>query len=134
MSPWLCPSYDGMVRLASDTPLGKGLSPMARRITSARSEAADFAHGLPDEFLSCRDFGHSWAGVRARWVPAERAWHRVMQCRRCQSERIQVLSQTGAILSGRYDYAEGYLTHGIGRLTGTDRDALRLESCVRVSE
>jgi hypothetical protein len=38
----------------------------------------------------------------------------------------------GTVLGGSYDYPQGYQHVGLGRLDGADRDALRLESLLRV--
>jgi hypothetical protein len=104
---------------------------MPRR--TARSEAASFAASLPDAYLSCRDYGHSWRAHAAGFNRKESYWTRVLRCIRCGTERVQYLSQTGAILRGNYLYPEGYQHKGLGRLDGSDRDALRLESVVRVA-
>jgi hypothetical protein len=47
-------------------------------------------------------------------------------CGRCHTERVRLIGPRGELLANRYVYADGYLVKGMGRLTGTDRDALRL--------
>lgn len=106
---------------------------MPRRRTTT-SEAADFAAHLTDAYLSCRDFGHSWRAHTAGFDRKESYWVRVLRCARCATERLQYVSATGSILSGRYLYPDGYQHKGLGRLTGSDRDALRLESTIRISQ
>lgn len=70
-----------------------------------------------------------------RWDPNDICWHKVRHCRRCTTEVVRFYSQTGARLpGGGYTYAEGYQNKGKGRLTGSDLDALRLESFTRHAE
>jgi hypothetical protein len=45
---------------------------------------------------------------------------------------VRYLSRTGHQLGGQYDYPEGYLVKGMGRLTGSDRDVIRLQSVLAV--
>lgn len=81
------------------------------------------------EFVQCRDFGHSWRPYTARWVSKENAYESQLRCQRCKTIRTRWLSARGEILSGSYDYADGYtMPPGMGRLSGTDRDVIRLKS------
>ena len=86
----------------------------------------DLAH------IQCRDFGHSWRPYSARWMAKDNAYQSQLQCQRCKTLRVRWLSKTGAQLSGSYDYPEGYLVKGLGRLSGTDRDVIRLQSVLSV--
>ena len=83
-------------------------------------------------FVQCRDFGHSWRPYTARWSAADNAYQSQLQCQRCKALRVRWLSRTGHQLGGQYDYPEGYLVKGMGRLTGTDRDVIRLQSVLAV--
>lgn len=99
---------------------------MARRI-SKRTRTVDAAIADLDETsLQCRDFGHSWRPFEARYIPARRQYDERLRCARCDTIRIRLLDSRGAQLASHYDYADGYLVKGLGRLTGEDRDALRL--------
>lgn len=89
-------------------------------------------HDLATDHLQCRDFGHSWRPYTARWDSKQRAYETQLRCSRCRTVRLRWIGPRGEQLESRYDYADGYLIKGIGRLTGTDRDALRLESVHRV--
>jgi hypothetical protein len=80
------------------------------------------------EFIQCRDFGHSWRPYSARWLPSDNCYESQLRCARCKAIRTRWLSRTGSQVGGGYDYADGYLVKGIGRLTGTDRDKIRLAS------
>lgn len=96
-------------------------------------EISRWSRGLPDDFLLCRDLGHLWRPYTARFNPEENCYDRTMRCGRCHTERRQTLSLRGEVLSGHYDYAEGYTApKGQGRLTGNARGALRIESVVRL--
>lgn len=84
------------------------------------------------EFIQCRDFGHSWRPYSARWLPSDNCYESQLRCARCKAIRTRWLSRTGSQVGGGYDYADGYLVKGIGRLTGTDRDKIRLASVLAV--
>jgi hypothetical protein len=47
---------------------------------------------------------------------------------------VRLLTSTGAQLGNAYHYPDGYALQGFGRLTGTDRDAVRLASLQTVLE
>jgi hypothetical protein len=92
----------------------------------------EWAHDLTASQLTCRDFGHAWRPLTARYGD-EGTIIRAQRCTRCRTEREQVLSLSGLILSGRYSYPDGYLAPaGIGRLTSSDRGVLRVESISRL--
>jgi hypothetical protein len=96
------------------------------------TEIDRWARDLPDEFLLCRDIGHTWRPSAAR-ITSESTYERTMRCGRCKAERRQELSATGAILSGHYYYETGYLAPpNAGRMTSGRRDGLRLESVQRL--
>lgn len=84
------------------------------------------------DFVQCRDFGHSWRPLSARWLEKQSCYESVLRCTRCGTDRHRWLSSTGTQLSGAYEYADGYLVKGLGRLTGTDRDMVRLASVLAV--
>jgi hypothetical protein len=82
--------------------------------------------------VQCFDFGHSWRPYSARWLPSYNSYESQLQCMRCKTVRTRFLSRTGEQLNSNYDYAEGYLVKGMGRLTGHDRDVIRLASILAV--
>jgi hypothetical protein len=97
------------------------------------SDVARWSAALPEDFLLCRDLGHTWRPASARWVPEVSAYERTMRCGRCRAEREQTLSAGGLILSGHYRYESGYTTPpGSGMLGSEGRGALRLESIARL--
>lgn len=94
---------------------------------------ASWARELTDAYLLCRDIGHQWRAYTARYVPEQNGYERTLRCGRCQTERRQTLSLNGHVTSGSYSYPEGYQQpHGSGRLTGDAKDALRIESVMRL--
>lgn len=96
-----------------------------------RREVAAFAKSLPDPYLECRRFGHPWKAYTVdkdgpRFVETT-------QCPRCESTRTQVLDRRGMIVGhANVNYSDGYLAHGIGRITGEAKGILRLEGMHRV--
>ena len=95
-------------------------------------EFKNWGSNLPDEFLLCRDIGHTWRPFRAT-INGDSTYSRVMRCGRCSAEREQTLSHFGAILAGHYKYAEGYLApKGSSYVSSGQRDSLRLESITRL--
>jgi hypothetical protein len=84
------------------------------------------------EYVQCRDFGHSWRPYHAKWWPKENAYESQLRCARCSCVRTRWLSRTGSQIGGAYDYPAGYQMKGLGRLSGTDRDVIRLQSILSV--
>lgn len=89
-------------------------------------------HGMRSDFLQCRDFGHSWRPYTARYSHEDKAFETILRCSRCRTKRIRWIARNGEQVAADYDYAEGYIIKGMGRLTGAERNALRLESVMRV--
>jgi hypothetical protein len=94
---------------------------------------SEWAETLPDAFLQCRDFGHTFRPFRAWLDSAMNCYQRVLRCGRCKTERRQALSFRGEILSSTYAYEDGYLApKGTGRMDVNARAGLRLESTLRL--
>ena len=108
-------------RRAPATPARKVIDPLEK-----------FINTLELEHLQCRDFGHSWRPFTARWMAEDRCYESQLRCGRCGTLRVRRLSRTGSQIGSHYDYPEGYVTKGMGRLTGSDRDKIRLASLLRV--
>ena len=84
---------------------------------------------MTEEMVECRDIAHSYRKWSTRWIPADREWESQLLCVRCGTIRIRRINgSTGAIVASSYQYAEGYLVKGLGRLDQADRGALRLHS------
>lgn len=88
---------------------------------------------MTDEFLQCRDFGHSWKSWHVATVPGG-AFEQILMCIRCSSKRSRLLNRSGEQVSKGYQYADGYQLQGFGRMVGHDRDEIRLASIVRLVE
>lgn len=104
-------------------------------MTEATTEqvTAAWVEALPDRYLDCRDHGHNWKPLTARWVEdGGRTIERLLRCSRCRTERLQALSPTGHTLANRYTYPDGYTAPpGSGRFDTQARDGMRLESVLR---
>ena len=84
------------------------------------------------DHLQCRDFGHSWRPFSAWFHQEHKEFVQTLRCQRCTSTRTRYLSARGAIIQSSYDYADGYtMPRGLGRMTGEDRDHIRLQSVLR---
>jgi hypothetical protein len=95
----------------------------------------DFAAGLSDRILRCRELGHQWRPHTAAWDATARVFDRTLRCSSCRTVRRQTLNSRGHVLSNAYTYPSGYL---ITAATVTDhpgigafRDMFRLESLRR---
>lgn len=91
----------------------------------------EFAEGLPERFLYCREMGHNWRPFSAG-RHKDGGFERTLRCTRCKTKRIQSISDRGIILSSHYEHPEGYLSKGMGRIVGEGRGVLRLESIKRI--
>jgi hypothetical protein len=92
--------------------------------------ADTFAARLSDKALHCRELGHTWRPLVARWEPESRSFHRRLRCSSCRTERVQTLNQRGHVVTNHYVYPDGYLATHVEGMTGA-RDLFRLEAVVR---
>jgi hypothetical protein len=102
---------------------------------SPRAEDLDIdnaIHGMPSEFIQCRDFGHLWRPRVATWIAEKDHYETELKCQRCKTVRLRYIGPRGELLKSGYDYSDGYVVKGMGRLDGEERDLLRLESVLRV--
>lgn len=83
---------------------------------------------LPQDFAVCRDFGHRWDPSNAEWLDSDQVWRVTLKCGRCTTLRTVLRNRRGAQLESHYDYPDNYHISGLGRLSGTDRDEIRLRS------
>lgn len=98
---------------------------------SVDRQAPDFAiesvvDGMKLEYIQCRDFGHSWRPYTAK--ATRFGYEEQLRCNRCRGIRTRTLNARGAVMSGNYEYSDGYLIKGLGRLAGAERDYVRLAS------
>lgn len=94
-------------------------------------DVRDFAEGLKETFLHCRELGHNWRPYSAGSHP-DGGYERTLRCTRCKTRRVQELSNRGMVLTNKYIHPEGYLHEGMGRIVGEGRGLLRLESLKRL--
>lgn len=118
------------LRVAPAREVGKAKAPAAGKLPSLKTTLGKMA----DSHLLCRDFGHMWKPFQARRIPQRQQWEERLRCERCATVRVRLLSNTGAQLGSAYLYPDGYTMHGYGRLSGTDRDAVRLASLQTVMQ
>lgn len=90
-----------------------------------------FAARLTDAALHCRELGHTWRPLVARWESDSRSFHRRLRCSKCRTERVQLLSSRGHIVSNHYVYPDGYLAKNVEGAVGGRRDLYRLEAVIR---
>lgn len=107
------------------------------KVSPIRGRAPDFQleaeiKAMKVDNLQCRDFGHSWRPYTASWNATERCYETQLRCARCKTMRVRLIGQAGQLLRNNYDYTEGYLIKGMGRLDTADRDVIRLQSVLRV--
>lgn len=75
-------------------------------------------------FVHCRDYGHNWGPHTARKVRG--GFERELRCRNCGGTQFQLLdNDCEPVKKPSRRYPEGYLVHGLGRLTGHDRAVVR---------
>lgn len=86
------------------------------------------AEELPDQFLMCRELPHAFMPFNAT-MDQHGVIERTLRCVRCQTRRVMgVNSKTGEMLYSKYEYPDGYLLKGFGRISGPARDVLRRAS------
>lgn len=95
-------------------------------------DVEEFAEGLKDSWLHCREMNHNWRPHDVGSHP-EGGWERTLRCVRCKTRRIQHLDTRGMVVSSRYEYPKGYQTEGLGRIVGEARGILRIESIKRLA-
>lgn len=79
--------------------------------------------------LVCRDISHAWRAYDVRIVKRQNRIERTLECANCGCLRHQQLTMTGYLIPGsRYEYPDGYLLHGVGRMTADTKAEIRLLS------
>jgi hypothetical protein len=106
------------------------LSPRkAETLTDPRSiEVADAVSKMPEIYAQCRDYGHPWNPSNVEWMAKEQVWRCTLRCPRCATLKTMLRNRRGHQLESHYDYPDGYAVKGLGMLSGTDRDQIRLRS------
>lgn len=109
------------------------MSPAKRRLaeslTDPRALDVERAVGqLPQIYAMCRDYGHQWQPSNAEWLDAEQVYRVTLKCSRCTTLRVMLRNRRGTQLESHYTYPDNYSIKGLGLLSGTDRDQIRLRS------
>ena len=89
---------------------------------------------LSAEALVCRDLMHAWMPYTAGPIRDGKrltGYERVLRCRVCTTDRIEVLNTWGGIVSRHYNYPDNYLVKGVGRFSGDYKDRARLENVLQ---
>lgn len=103
-------------------------TPMWAPVEDVRAIARDW----DDDVLMCRTYGHPWQPEMARLMAREGYYAVSQRCPRCKTRKHSELSLKGRVYASWYEYAEGYLTEGVGRIVGEAKDELRLATVTRV--
>lgn len=92
--------------------------------TATKDEVKEWAEGISDQFLRCRDFGHQWRMTAPKRVGNTR--ERTMYCPSCKYNKHQVLDSAGTVIKETPDYPEGYLRKGLGPIVGDVKGLVRI--------
>lgn len=85
-----------------------------------------------EEQMLCRDLQHAWSPFTAK--REKKHIIRVLTCLRCHAKKEQVMDLRGYVKKTRMTYPHGYLRPGGGRLTRTDRAAIRRRNILEGTE
>lgn len=85
-------------------------------------------HTISDQYLPCRDYGHTWLPFDAVFEHRPYRIKRILVCGKCGTRRTQTLDRGFNIVGNSYGYPKGYLNSGAGRLTAADRADIRSRS------
>lgn len=104
------------------------MTPKLRALYALPSNVNQAISKMSYEFMSCRDWGHSWRAytVDIQNTGRRKTFHETLLCSRCETRKHRDISTIGEILKTHYTYPAGYLIPGWGRVTKNDRAALRL--------
>lgn len=102
-------------------------APRYAEVDDVRRVAASWS----TDHLLCRDVGHHWVYQDATHVRAARFFRVIYACTRCEMRRTRELSESGHVFATSYQYPDGYVAVGLGRIVGEAKDAMRLEAIMR---
>lgn len=106
---------------------------MAEHTSASADDVRRAAEGWDEDQLECRMYAHSWRPHTAQRDKRVNLIKVVQICQRCDTQKHQEInSNTGEVFASWYVYGEGYLSKGIGRITGDGRNVLRLEAVGRI--
>lgn len=99
---------------------------------ASKRDIARAASSLSDNYLRCRDIGHQWRLYYQKKHGSNIV--RQMYCPSCKTNRKTKINRYGEVVSNSYDYTDGYLIQGLGRLQGRTKSMLRVEAINRAPE
>lgn len=121
-----------VARITKDPPKKLTVVPKPPSPYADPDDVAEFAEGLPERFLYCREMGHNWRPLSAGRFK-DGGYERILRCARCRTERHQELTAWGIVMKSKYIFPDGYISKGLGRIVGDGRGILRLESIKRIT-
>lgn len=96
------------------------------------NQVEEFASGLSDNFLECRDGGHKYKYTDYKPVGRSGAFSRRKFCPNCKFDIDQDFDRNGMLVSQKPRYPEGYLApKGSGRVDRYGKGRMRVESFQR---
>jgi hypothetical protein len=81
---------------------------------------------MSKSFMECRDWGHSWRAYTVGVDRRNNIFEQTLRCSRCYTHRLRTISGSGNLIKTRYQYKDGYLIPGWGRMSRDDKAILRL--------
>lgn len=101
--------------------------------TASLDAVAEFAAGLQETFLFCRDEGHSWDRKTSAVSRVGDRLYQSMDCQYCETMRVRIFdTSTMEYVGSRYQYPQDYRSPGLGRLDRSGRSTLRREKFRRM--
>lgn len=100
----------------SDTKVAKIATPR-----QVRAQIQD----MEEAFVTCKAYGHNWNPLTVQKIGG--VYTQTLKCSRCTSECTQDINRRGQLMSSRrYNYVDGFLFKGLGRVMGDARGVIRV--------
>lgn len=87
---------------------------------------------MSDNQIMCRELRHAWKPWTVHTDTKAKLYEVKLRCTKCKTVRVREIGFHGQLIGNRYEYPDGYLVKGLGRLDDNDRARLRLESVFRL--
>lgn len=89
---------------------------------------------MSTQAITCRDYSHAWAPWYVTKFTGAGGFERGVRCGVCGTARIETLDRLGRLDGRRYEYPDGYLVKGSGRIDADFRAKIRLTSMLRAPQ
>lgn len=76
-------------------------------MATEKEKAADIDE-LSGNFLICRTFNHAWSISHRGRLAESGLWEFILRCRSCRTERTDIVTAKGHLVSRSYAYRAGY--------------------------